>query len=1261
MPYIGRDLNRGNYLKLDDISSSFNSSTKTFNLTVGGSAFTPGSAFSILVSVGGVIQEPESAYQVNNSEITFANAPTAQDSFFCLALGVPIGIGVPGNSTVNGTQMAKPFNYDGFFYLNDSSNRVGINSSIPTASLDVIGDIKLNGSLVNSGGGGLQGNVYAASGISTFNDVRVTNNLTVEGTTTTLDTNLIGVDRIEVGANSNSIVGLAVTQSGTADILNLYDGSTEVFSVADGGAITAAGNLTISNTEPYILLQDTNNNDDFLVRNTNGVFTIRDSTNGTDRLTIDSNGVATIGKITTPDFTGTGDFTISSTVPQILLEDTNNNDDFSIRNYNGVFTVRDATNGVDRLTINSNGQVLINIAGSATPIGTTSTLRVANNGSNAGYSVFEAESAAGSIRLGNDGTFHLTGDIRLPDSIIHTGDTNTKIRFPADDTISFETAGDERLRIKNDGNVIIGTTTWQYEKPLNVQGSSGSIISLYNGDTTSYAADTYSAIELKINTGNTGNQFGALEIRGIKEEGTNGNNARALTFYTGANGGSNQEKLRIDSTGAVRINNTRTTATKLHVVGGTASGTAYDAAVFAGGQNSTSGSGVKLYLSGCENNPLSRGVILESIATTNDNAHRFSVKVGGSSAAPTERFQLAPGGQAYFFGNQTNTPNGIFGFRYDKSNDTDLSIENLSNSSVNNNAGIRLATNHSNIKFRYFNNGGFYISNASTSGYLHYYEGSDSRLYIDTSGNISINNGATPPSSNGQIGKRLGIKSTQNNIIVGETTNNGNSGLILESRVTGRSGNARSSQIDLGNSIIKFYTAASAADVTQRMQINGNGQVSISNDGTTDGILTIKGDTDQVGTPSIRLLDGSDTREVSITNTSGDFVASVHGNDNAIHGHIKLFESGIIDLNNGGAAGSNVNRLRIDVYGTTQVNSIRQRVFAPNTGSTNGYYWKIGSVTLNGSEGFILTFCGTGGYSNGQQIAGTTKVVARCSNASTLVGYRTGSSIGAQLGIEDVRWKHEGSNVFSIWAKVQHYTQITPFVDFFGGALGGWIPDSTSTGSTSAPSGSTAFSDWEYKQINGVNTIQYLPGETYFLQNIRMANGKGINFSPTTDGGSGTPSELLDDYEEGYFAPEITNLSSGYGSGTFYNRQARYTKVGNMVTCWVHIQFWGVASTSGSDNLELTITGFPFEVDGVGYSGSCGGGLQAQSWRFSGSGWNNYATTSDNVQPRINSNEQIRFGVFAHNSITGTVTQKSINGYAPNIEFVFTVRVSAYK
>jgi hypothetical protein len=241
MPYIGRDLNRGNYLKLDDISSSFNGSTQTFNLTVGGSAFTPGSAFSILVSVGGVIQEPESAYQVNNSEITFANAPTAQDGFFCIALAVPIGIGVPGNGTVNGTQMAKPFNYDGYFYLDDANNRVGIGSLQPTVTLDVDGVIKA--SSFTGGSGGINAGVGTFTGLDVNGNGDISGNLvlggdlTVNGTTTTLDTNLIGVDRVEVGANSSTIAGIAVTQSGTADLVRLYDGTSQVVTIDDEGNV----------------------------------------------------------------------------------------------------------------------------------------------------------------------------------------------------------------------------------------------------------------------------------------------------------------------------------------------------------------------------------------------------------------------------------------------------------------------------------------------------------------------------------------------------------------------------------------------------------------------------------------------------------------------------------------------------------------------------------------------------------------------------------------------------------------------------------------------------------------------------------------------------------------------------------------------------------------------------------------------------------------------------------------------------------------
>jgi len=50
-----------------------------------------------------------------------------------------------------------------------------------------------------------------------------------------------------------------------------------------------------------------------------------------------------------------------------------------------------------------------------------------------------------------------TGDFSIADKIVHTGDTNTAIRFPSADNISFETGGTERIRIQSDGTVGFGT------------------------------------------------------------------------------------------------------------------------------------------------------------------------------------------------------------------------------------------------------------------------------------------------------------------------------------------------------------------------------------------------------------------------------------------------------------------------------------------------------------------------------------------------------------------------------------------------------------------------------------------------------------------------------------------------------------------------------------------------------------------------------------------------------------------------------------
>jgi hypothetical protein len=46
-----------------------------------------------------------------------------------------------------------------------------------------------------------------------------------------------------------------------------------------------------------------------------------------------------------------------------------------------------------------------------------------------------------------------TGDFSIADKIVHTGDTNTAIRFPSADTFTVETAGTERMRVASDGVV----------------------------------------------------------------------------------------------------------------------------------------------------------------------------------------------------------------------------------------------------------------------------------------------------------------------------------------------------------------------------------------------------------------------------------------------------------------------------------------------------------------------------------------------------------------------------------------------------------------------------------------------------------------------------------------------------------------------------------------------------------------------------------------------------------------------------------------
>ena len=106
MPYIGKEPEHGNYQRLDSIASSFNGSTTAFNLTADSTTVYPTSPATMIISLGGVIQQPTISYTVSGGQITFTTAPAANTEFWGVSLGDTLDIGTPSDGSVTVSKMA---------------------------------------------------------------------------------------------------------------------------------------------------------------------------------------------------------------------------------------------------------------------------------------------------------------------------------------------------------------------------------------------------------------------------------------------------------------------------------------------------------------------------------------------------------------------------------------------------------------------------------------------------------------------------------------------------------------------------------------------------------------------------------------------------------------------------------------------------------------------------------------------------------------------------------------------------------------------------------------------------------------------------------------------------------------------------------------------------------------------------------------------------------------------------------------------------
>jgi len=174
-------------------------------------------------------------------------------------------------------------------------------------------------------------------------------------------------------------------------------------------------------------------------------------------------------------------------------------------------------------------------------------------------------------------------------------------------------------------------------------------------------------------------------------------------------------------------------------------------------------------------------------------------------------------------------------------------------------------------------------------------------------------------------------------------------------------------------------------------------------------------------------------------------------------------------------------------------------------------------------------------------------------------------------------------------------------------------------------------------------------------------SGHGIDFGATANGGTGTPNEIFDDYEEGSWTPAIEGLSN---TPSYHNLGGNYTKIGNRVFLQCHIQIAGTKPQFSNQSAAFKISGLPFTGSGIAGGGYFGahGVCVWQQLQWVGGSYSSYGHNDDTqLSPGIvDGGTRITLQTCGQGIYyVGQMLNRAVhNNYSWNIEFDMSYRTA---